>query len=132
MTADGGLDALQAAAGGLLLCWLMLIGVLVAGRPQSHLLREAMRLLPGLIRLLRRLATNRNLPCAIRARIVLLMTYLALPMDLLPDLIPVLGYARRRNVTLVLRVVRRAGLGVVHQQWPGTATASPHWSASPG
>ena len=52
MTTYGGLHALLAAAGGLLLCWLMLIGVLVAGRPRGPLLREAMRLLPDLIRLL--------------------------------------------------------------------------------
>lgn len=122
MTGNGWLDAVLAAGAGLLVCWLVLIGVLAASRPRGPLLREAMRLLPDLLRLLRRIATDRDLPWTIRAPIVLLMVYLALPIDLIPDVIPVLGYADDAIiVTLVLRsVVRRTGLGVVHQHWPGT------------
>ena len=72
--------------------------------PGGPLLKEALRLLPDLLRLLRRLAADRNLPWPVRARIVLLMVYLALPIDLIPDVIPVLGYADDAIiVTLVLR-----------------------------
>ena len=50
-----------------------------------------------------------------RVRLALLLAYLALPIDLIPDFIPVLGYADDAIiVTAVLRsVVRRAGLDAV-------------------
>lgn len=50
------------------------------------------------------------------------MVYLALPIDLVPDFIPVLGYADDAIiVAAVLRgVVRRAGIDAVRAQWPGT------------
>jgi uncharacterized membrane protein YkvA (DUF1232 family) len=53
---------------------------------------------------------------------VLLMVYLAIPIDLVPDFVPVLGYADDAIiVTLVPRsVVRRAGLGAVRHHWRGT------------
>jgi uncharacterized membrane protein YkvA (DUF1232 family) len=122
MTGHGWLDAVLAAAAGLVLCWLVLVAALAVGRPRGPLLREALRLLPDLLGLLRRLAGDRSLPWTVRARIVSLMFYLALPIDLIPDVIPVLGYADDAIiVTLVLRsVVRRAGLDAVREHWRGT------------
>ena len=51
-----------------------------------------------------------------------LMGYLLLPIDLVPDFIPVLGYADDALIVAVaLRwVVRRAGRDVVTRHWPGT------------
>ena len=53
---------------------------------------------------------------------MLLLAYLAVPIDLIPDIIPVLGYADDAIiVALVLRnVVRNAGLGTVRRHWPGS------------
>lgn len=81
-----------------------------------------MRLLPDLLRLLRRLAADGSLPRGVRVRLWLLLGYLALPIDLVPDFIPVLGYADDAIVVaLVLRsVVRRAGADAVMRHWPGT------------
>ena len=47
---------------------------------------------------------------------------LATPIDLVPDFIPVIGYADDAIVvTAVLRsVVRRAGLAAIRAHWPGT------------
>lgn len=55
-------------------------------------------------------------------RLALLLTYLAIPFDLVPDFIPVLGYADDAIIiTAVLRsVVRRAGLSAVRTYWPGS------------
>ncbi|MFD0664493.1 YkvA family protein [Thermocatellispora tengchongensis] len=57
-----------------------------------------------------------------RVRLVLLLAYLAMPFDLVPDFVPVLGQADDAIVVaLVLRsVVRRAGIEAVRGHWPGT------------
>jgi uncharacterized membrane protein YkvA (DUF1232 family) len=102
--------------------WLLLIVALVLVRPKGSLLAEALRILPDLLRLLRRLAADRALPTGIRVRLGLLLAYLAVPIDLIPDFIPILGYADDAIiVTFVLRgVVRRAGLDAVRRHWPGS------------
>lgn len=115
-------DLALGIAGALLVTWLALVLVLVLVRPRGGLLREALRLLPDVLRLVRRLAADRSLPRGVRVRLGLLLAYLALPIDLIPDFIPVLGYADDAIVvTAVLRgVVRRAGIDAVRAHWPGT------------
>jgi len=114
--------ALLGLGGALLLAWLALILTVVVARPRGDLLQQALRLLPDLLRLLRRLAGDRSLPRGVRVRLWLLLAYLAIPIDVIPDVIPVLGYADDAIiVTAVLRsVVRRAGLEALHRHWPGT------------
>jgi uncharacterized membrane protein YkvA (DUF1232 family) len=107
---------------GFALAYLALLAALLVARPKGNVLREAMRLLPDLLRLLRRLAADSNVPSAARVRLWLLLGYLAMPFDLVPDFVPVLGYADDAIlVSLVLRsVVRRAGAPLVRRRWPGT------------
>ncbi|GAA1010811.1 hypothetical protein Aple_066160 [Acrocarpospora pleiomorpha] len=102
--------------------WIVLIIGLAVVRPKGSLLTEALRILPDLLRLLRRLAADRTLPHGVRIRLGLLLAYLAFPIDLIPDFIPILGYADDAIiVTFVLRgVVRRAGLEAVRRHWPGS------------
>lgn len=106
----------------LLLAWAALVAILLIGKPNGPLLKEALRLLPDLLRLLRRLAADPTLPRGVRIRLGLLLVYLAIPIDPVPDFIPVLGYADDAIlVTLVLRsTVRRAGIDAVRARWPGT------------
>lgn len=106
----------------LVVAWLALVIALVVARPRGGLLREALRILPDALRLIRRLAADETLPRGVRVRLVLLLIYLALPFDLIPDFIPVLGYADDAIiVAAVLRsVVRRAGIDAVRTHWPGT------------
>ncbi|MBM7785043.1 YkvA family protein [Tenggerimyces flavus] len=108
---------------GVLLCWLVLVAVMWVAKPSGPMLTEALRLLPDLLRLLKRLAGDKTLPRGVRIRLVLLMVYLASPIDLIPDFVPILGYADDAViVTLVLRsVVRRAGLAAIERHWPGTS-----------
>lgn len=110
------------AAVALAATWLALVVVLVAVRPRGGLLPEALRILPDLLRLIRRLAADRSLPTGVRVRLGLLLAYLAMPFDLIPDFIPLLGYADDAIVvTFVLRgVVRRAGQDAVRAHWPGS------------
>ena len=90
---------------GFALAYLALLAALLAARPKGNQLGEALRLLPDLLRLLRRLAADANVPRAARVRLMLL-----------------LGYADDAIiVSLVLRsVVRRAGAPLVRRHWPGT------------
>jgi uncharacterized membrane protein YkvA (DUF1232 family) len=108
--------------GGLLLCWLALMAVLWTTCPDELRARELLRLLPDVLRLVRRLAGDGTLPRGVRVRLWLLMAYLAMPIDLVPDFVPVLGHADDAIVVaLVLRsVVRRAGTAAVERHWPGT------------
>lgn len=107
----------------LLVSWLALVVALVVARPRGDLLREAIRLLPDTVRLLKRLALDETLPRGVRVRVWLLFAYLAMPFDLVPDFIPVLGYADDAIlVAAVLRsVVRRAGADAVRRHWSGSA-----------
>jgi uncharacterized membrane protein YkvA (DUF1232 family) len=115
-------DLLIGLAGALLVAWLALVLVLILARPRGGLLRESLRLMPDVLRLVRRLAADGTLPRGVRVRLGLLLAYLALPIDVIPDFIPVLGYADDVIlVALVLRgVVRRAGIEPVRAHWPGT------------
>ncbi|GLX97686.1 DUF1232 domain-containing protein [Herbidospora sp. NBRC 101105] len=115
-------DIVLAIVAALALTWLTLVAALVFLRPRGGLLREALRVLPDVLRLIRHLAADRDLPRGVRVRLGLLLVYLAVPIDLIPDFIPVLGYADDAIVVVaVLRsVVRRAGLPAVRAHWPGT------------
>lgn len=108
--------------GGLLLLWLLLLVLLWRATPDETRLRDALRLLPDVVRLIRRLAGDRSLPRGVRLRLLLLLAYLAIPIDVVPDFIPVLGYADDAvAVVLVLRsVARTAGPQALERHWPGT------------
>lgn len=118
-------STLAAVGGGLLLLWVGLVLALwlLARRDQrTGSLREALRLLPDVVRLLRALAADPDLPRGVRLRLVLLLGYLLMPLDLVPDVIPVVGWADDVVVVaLALRsVVRRAGPDALDRHWPGT------------
>jgi uncharacterized membrane protein YkvA (DUF1232 family) len=106
----------------LALIWAILVVALIVVRPKGGLLSETLRVLPDAIRLLRRLATDKSVAVAVRVRLWLLFVYLAMPIDVIPDFIPVLGYADDAIiVAAVLRsVVRRAGPEAIRRNWPGT------------
>ena len=116
------LDVVILVAGSVALLWAALVVFLLLARPRGPVLRETVRLLPDLLRLLARLVRDGDLPRGIRVRLWLLLGYLTLPIDLVPDFLPVIGYADDLVViALTLRsVVRRAGVEVLERHWPGT------------
>lgn len=115
-----------AVAAGLMSFWVILLVVLWRARrhqPDQIRVVDALRLVPDVIRLLRRLAADRTLPRTLRVRLWLLIAYLISPIDLVPDFIPVLGYADDVIiVAIALRsITRRAGPEALQQHWPGTS-----------
>jgi uncharacterized membrane protein YkvA (DUF1232 family) len=107
---------------GLLLAWSAMLVVLVVARPQGATLADAARSLPELVGLVRRLAKDPAVPRRSRVTLWMLVGYLLLPFDLVPDFIPVLGYADDAIVVAIAlrRVVRTAGEEAVLRNWRGS------------
>lgn len=106
----------------LLVTWALLVAILWKTRPDELTAKQALRLLPDLVTVLRRIAAAPNPAAGVRLRLGLLLVYLAFPVDLVPDFIPVIGYADDAVVVLLtLRsVVRRAGRAAVVEHWPAS------------
>ena len=96
--------------------------VLMIARPRGVDLGFALRLLPDLLRFLSSLARDPALPRGVRIRLWLLLAYLASPIDLIPDFLPVLGWADDAILIVAgLRsVVRRAGDDALTRNWSGS------------
>jgi uncharacterized membrane protein YkvA (DUF1232 family) len=107
---------------GLIVAWVALLVTLLAARPSENVVTESLRLLPDLVRLVTRLAKDGTLPRGVRIRLALLLAYLACPIDLVPDFVPVLGYADDViAVLLTLRsVIHIVGEDPLRKHWPGT------------
>jgi uncharacterized membrane protein YkvA (DUF1232 family) len=84
-------------------------------------LREIARFVPDCAVLAARLLRDPRVPRRRKALLAALAGYLALPFDLIPDFIPVLG--QLDDALLVVLVLRRLVLAddeLVREQWPGS------------
>ena len=96
---------------------------MVAGR------RDAARALAGFVPdcviLFRRLIGDRRVARRYKLLLVAVAGYLAMPIDLVPDFIPIAGQLDDAIiVALALRLVLRAsGTGLVEEHWPGPASS---------
>jgi uncharacterized membrane protein YkvA (DUF1232 family) len=120
------LGVLAGVLSGLVALWLALIGALFwLGRKQDDPTRVTvvLRLVPDVIRLFRRLASDPTLPGGVRVRMALLTGSLVMPIDLVPDFIPVVGYADDALIVVwALRsITRTAGPDALDRHWPGSA-----------
>ncbi|MCU1345034.1 MAG: hypothetical protein JWL70_1300 [Acidimicrobiia bacterium] len=115
-------NVVVAAAVGIVLSWLILVLVLVVAKPDATAISSMLRLIPDTARLVRRLAVDRSVSRGVRIRLWFLLGYLALPLDIIPDFLPVIGYADDAIViSLVLRsVIKSAGADKIRQHWMGT------------
>ncbi len=106
----------------LLATWLLLIGLLWLHRPSRELVGPAIRLMPDLIRLVRRLLADRGTPRSVRLGLVFLLGWLVSPIDLVPEFLPVIGALDDVIVAaLILRwAARRVGRDRLRELWPGT------------
>lgn len=109
-------------AATLIVVWMALAASLWLLKPDTVGIADLLRLLPDTLRLLKRLAADPRLPRRIRVGLTGLLVFLASPIDLIPDFIPVLGYADDVIIiAVVLRwVTRTAGAQALAEHWPGT------------
>jgi len=115
------LNAIAIVAVGLALLWLALVAVLWLHRPTRSLAVPVLRLIPDVVVLTRRLLADPSLPVAPRLALIGLLAWLLMPIDLVPDFLPVIGLLDDVIViAVVLRWVgRRLGAGALAARWPG-------------
>ena len=105
---------------GMLLAYLgVVLVLLVAGRRTDA--RALAGFVPDCVVLCRRLLADRRVPRRHKALLAGLVGYLASPLDLIPDFIPVIGQLDDVLVAvLILRTARRGiRRSIVRQHWPG-------------
>lgn len=116
---------LSVAVAGLVLyaVLLFLLWRYAARHPGTVSLGDALRLLPNILKFFGALVLDRDLSWRLRLAALLLVMYLASPLDLVPDFIPGLGYADDVVITaLVLRLVlKRSGEKALERHWSGSA-----------
>jgi uncharacterized membrane protein YkvA (DUF1232 family) len=97
----------------------LVLALVLAGR-RAHA-RAIAGFVPDCAVLFKRLLGDSRVPRSRKLAIGLLGAYLASPIDLVPDFIPVAGQVDDAIlVALVLRgVIKAAGEGVVREHWPG-------------
>jgi len=108
--------------GVIVLGWLALIGLLWLNRPTRDQTTAYLRLIPDLSRLVLRLLRDRGTPARYRLALLGLAAWLANPIDLIPDFLPVIGVLDDAIIAaVVLRWVGRGvGLTRIEAAWSGS------------
>lgn len=106
----------------LLVLWTLILLLLFLFRPKGVPLRELIRVVPDVIRLLRAVIGDRSAPLDVRGVLVFLLLWILSPIDLIPEFIPVLGPLDDVIVAVVaLRYTRRRlGIEDLRRRWTGS------------
>lgn len=115
------IDALVTTLAVAVIGWLLLVGFLLLHRPSRDIAGLALRLVPDLVRLVRRLLADTRTPASVRLALIGLLAYLLSPVDLVPDFVPVVGSVDDLIIAaVVLRWAgRRVGLDDLRAKWTG-------------
>jgi len=112
---------LGVALGATIALWsLLVVALLVLGRRRDA--REVARFIPDCIVLFKRLLQDPRVPRRAKLAVALLIPYLVLPFDLIPDFIPIAGQLDDAILVaaVVAYVTRSAGREAVEELWPGS------------
>jgi len=108
------------ALAGLTLLYAGLVGALVLAGRRADAAALA-RFVPDCVVLFRRLLSDPRVSRGRKVLLLALVAYLVMPLDLVPDFIPVAGQLDDAIlVALVLRsLMRAAGTDLIRESWPG-------------
>ena len=103
--------------------WALVLAIFWAVRPKEIAVREVLRLVPDVIRMLRSIIGDGSAPLGVRVVLIGLVAWILSPIDLIPEFIPVLGPIDDVVVAVIaLRYVRRRlGVENLRARWPGTS-----------
>jgi uncharacterized membrane protein YkvA (DUF1232 family) len=101
----------------------VIVVLLLFGRRKDA--RDVTRFLPDCIVLFKRLLRDDRVPRRAKIVLGLLVLYLVMPLDLVPDFIPVAGQLDDAVLVAaaIAYVTRSAGRDVVEELWPGSERA---------
>jgi uncharacterized membrane protein YkvA (DUF1232 family) len=107
---------------GIALLWAVVLVLFWFFRPKGVSVREVVRIVPDVVRMLRDIVRDPASPLDVRFVLVGLLAWIVSPIDLIPEFIPVLGPMDDAVVAIVaLRYVRRRiGVTPMRARWPGT------------
>jgi len=102
--------------------WVALLALFWILRPKGVGVRELLRLIPDVLRLIRSVVADRRAPLDVRVVLVALLAWLLSPIDLIPEFIPGLGPLDDVIVAVVAfrYVRRRLGVEDLRARWTGT------------
>lgn len=100
---------------------LWLVMYLVARRLPPGLVRDVVGFLPDCLTLMWRLRRDPAVPTRVRVAVVLAGVWLASPIDLIPEFLPVIGPLDDALVVIVVLryALRRVPREVIVREWPG-------------
>lgn len=103
--------------------WLVLVAIIWLHRPSRDLAMPALRALPDIVRLARRLLADPRTPLRHRIGLVVLIVWLVSPIDLLPEFLPGIGPLDDIVAAAVILgwIGRETGRGRLQELWPGDA-----------
>jgi uncharacterized membrane protein YkvA (DUF1232 family) len=107
---------------GLAVIWIGLVALFFLLRPKDVPVRELLAVIPEVLRLLRSLVRDREVPADVRVVLIGLFAWILSPIDLIPEFIPVLGPLDDVVVAIVaMRYVRRrVGIAELEARWTGS------------
>ena len=108
---------------GLIALWAVLLVIFWLLRPKGVPVREILRVVPDVVRLLRSIISDHSAPLDVRLVIGGLILWIISPLDLIPEFIPGLGPLDDVIVAVVaLRYIRRRlGIDDLRGRWLGSA-----------
>ena len=103
--------------------WVVAVAVLWLHRPSRDLALPALRALPDIVRLTRRLLADPRTPRRHRIALAILVVWLVSPIDLIPEFLPGIGPLDDIVAAAVILgwVGRQTGAARLRELWPGDA-----------